>query len=65
MQERSYLGKIVVVSLLCRMVLAQMITWVYKDSLTVRYPPNINILTGITILIPMGSLVDTIVGVDS
>ena len=43
MQEPSYLGKIDLVSIWFRMVLTQMITWVYKDSLTLRYPPNINI----------------------
>ena len=32
----SYLGKIVLVSKWFRIVLTQMITWVYKDSLTVN-----------------------------
>jgi hypothetical protein len=40
MEEPSYLGKIALVLIWCRMVLNQMITWAYKDSLTLTYPPR-------------------------
>ena len=43
MQEPSYLGKIARVSIWFTMVLIQIITWDYKDSLTLTYLPNINI----------------------
>ena len=36
-------SKIALVSIWFRMVSTQIRTWVYKDSLTLRYPPNINI----------------------
>jgi hypothetical protein len=38
-----YLGKITIVASCHRMVLTQLITQVYKESLTLTYPPNINI----------------------
>jgi hypothetical protein len=41
MQELSYLSKITLLSICFRMVLTQRITWVYKDTLTLTYPPNI------------------------
>ena len=53
-QEPSYPGKIALESIWFTMVSTQKSTQVYKDSLTLTYPANINILTGITILIPMG-----------
>ena len=37
MQEPSYIGKITLVSIWFRMVLALIITWIYKDSLTLTY----------------------------
>ena len=43
MQVPSYLGKIAQVSIWLTMVLIQIITWVYNDSLTLTYLPNINI----------------------
>ena len=43
MQELSYLCRFTLVSIWFRMVLTQIITWVYKDSLILTYPPNINI----------------------
>ena len=43
MQESSYLGKIVLVSIWSRMGLVQIIDHVYKDILTLTYLPNINI----------------------
>jgi hypothetical protein len=60
MQEPSYLGKITLVWF--RMVLTQIITWVYKDSLTL--PTNYQYLTGVIILIPTGRVFDTIIVVD-
>ena len=41
MQEFSHRGKIAVVSIWFRMELTQIISWVYKDSPTLRYPPSI------------------------
>ena len=43
------------------MILTQIITWVYKDFLTLRYPPNIIIWIGMTSLISMSRLCDTII----
>ena len=43
MQEPSYLDKIAQVSIWFRMVLAQIIIWIYEDSLILTYPPNVNI----------------------
>ena len=43
MQEPSHLGKFALISIWFKMVLTQMFTWVYKDSLTWRYTPNIDI----------------------
>ena len=43
MQESSYLGKIVLVSIWSRMGLVQIIDHVYEDILTLTYLPNINI----------------------
>ena len=42
MQEPSYLHKIVLVSIWFRTVPIKVITQVYKDSLTLTYPPDIN-----------------------
>ena len=42
-QEPSHLGKIAQVPIWFRMLLTPIITRVYKDSLTLTYPPNINI----------------------
>ena len=39
-QESSYLGAIVLVSIWLGMVWTQIIAWVYKVSLTLRYPPT-------------------------
>ena len=36
-------SKITLISIWYRMVLTQILTWVYKYSLTLRYPPNTNI----------------------
>ena len=38
-----YVGNIIIVASCHRMVLTQLITHVYKESLTLTYPPNINI----------------------
>ena len=43
MQEPSYSSKIILVSIWFRMVVTQITTRVYIDSLILRYPPNINI----------------------
>ena len=43
MQEPSYLGGIALVSIWFRMILTPKKIWVYKVSLTLTYPPNINI----------------------
>ena len=43
MQEPSHLGTISLVSIRLKVVLTQIITQVFKDSLTLRYPPNTNI----------------------
>jgi hypothetical protein len=43
MQEPTYLCKIALVSICFRMVFTQIITPVYKDSLTLTYPPDISI----------------------
>ena len=40
MQEPSHLGKTILVSIWFRMVVTQIITRVYKDSLALTYPPN-------------------------
>ena len=37
MQEPLYVGKITLVSIWFRMVLTLIITWIYKDSLTLTY----------------------------
>lgn len=37
----------------------RVLTWIYKDSFTSRYPQNIKYLTNTTILIPRGWFVDT------
>lgn len=47
-----YLGNIALVSIWSRMMYTQIITRVHKNSLTLTYPCNINILSGMTILIP-------------
>ena len=57
MQESSYQRKVVLISIWFRMVLTQTITWVYKDSLTLTHTHQLSKkLTGITLLIPVGSL---------
>ena len=43
MQEPSYLGKDALISICYRMVLTLIMTWVYKDALTLTHPPNISI----------------------
>ena len=43
MQELSYLGKSTLVSIWFSNGMTQIRTQVYKDSLTLTYPPNINI----------------------
>ena len=43
MQESSYLGKIILVSIWFGIGLVQIINHVYKDSLTLTYPTNFNI----------------------
>ena len=52
MQEPSYLDKIAQVSVWFRMVLAQIWTWIYKDSLHLDIPTQCQFLTGITIWYP-------------
>ena len=42
-QAPSYLRIIALVSIWFRMLLTQKVSWVYKDTLTLIYPPNINI----------------------
>ena len=64
MQERSYLDKSAQISVGFRRLLTLIITWVYKDSLTLTYPPNINILIDITIQIPTSKFFDTIIDDD-
>ena len=61
-EEPSYLS-IILVSMTFTMVLTQIITGVYKDCLILRHTPYINILTGITILIPTDWFFDTIIDV--
>ena len=59
-QEPLYLGKTALLLIWFRMVSTQIITQVYKGSLTLRNPPNINIiLTGITSLTPVGGFFTT------
>ena len=61
-QEPSYLGKIFPVLIWSRMVLTQIITRVYKDSFTLRcHLIDINILTGMSILMPMGRFFDVVI----
>ena len=43
------------------MVLTHLITWVYKDSLSLRYPSNHQYLTGTKFFILMGRFFDTII----
>ena len=58
MQEPSYQGKSPLVSTRFWMALIQVITRVYKESLTLRYPPNINIWLVLQIWYPrVGSLI--------
>jgi hypothetical protein len=60
MQEPSHLSKIVLVW--CRMVSTQIITLVYKNSLTLIHPPNINFLVVLQIWFPwVGSLTPLLV----
>ena len=62
MQEFLYLGTFALVLIWFRMVLTQILTWVYEDFLTLTYPPNIKILIGITILISrLGSLIPSLI----
>jgi hypothetical protein len=57
MQEFSYLGKITLVSIWFRRVLTQIISWVYQDSFTLTYPPNISIWLALQFWDPLvGSL---------
>jgi hypothetical protein len=46
------------------MVLTQVITWAYKDSLILRHPPKYQHLNDKTILTPTGRFFDTIINVD-
>ena len=62
MQEPSFLGKIILVSIQFRMDLTQ--TRAYKDFLTLTCPPKYHCLCDITILIPTSKFFDTIVDVD-
>ena len=58
MQELSYLCRFTLVSICYRMLLTQIITRVYKDSLTLTYPPNINIWLVLQFWYPhVGSLI--------
>lgn len=43
MQEPTYLSKIVLETICLEMVLTQIITHVYKDSITITYPTKSNI----------------------
>jgi hypothetical protein len=63
MQEPTYLGKRAPVSVWFRMVLTQIMTRMYKDSLTLTYPFKYEDLTGITILRHTGRFFVTIVDV--
>ena len=58
MQQPLYLRKITVVSIWFRMLLTQIVTWVYNYSLTLIF------LIGITILIPTGGFLDTTIDVE-
>ena len=60
MQKPSYLGKIALVSIWFGMVLIQLITWIYKDTVTLTYPCN---LTCVTILILVGRVLNSIIDV--
>ena len=64
MQEFSYLGKIALLSISFSMILTQIITQVYKDSLTLTYTSNIKYLAGITILITTDRFFNTIIDDD-
>ena len=64
MREPLYLDKIALVSTWVRIGLTPLITQIYKNSLTLRYPPNTNRLIGIPILTPMGRFFDTMIDVD-
>ena len=46
------------------MVLTQKITRVYKESLILKYPPNINIWLELQFWYPQVRFVDTIIDVD-
>ena len=62
MQEFLYLGTFALVLIWFRMVLTQILTWIYEDFFTLTYPPNIKILIGITILISgLGSLIPSLI----
>lgn len=50
MQEPSYLGNIALVSIWFRNGMIQMITWVYKPLLALKYLPNIKIRITILLL---------------
>jgi hypothetical protein len=64
MQEFSYLGKIALLSISFSMILTQIITQVYKDSLTLTYTSSIKYLAGITILITTDRSFNTLIDDD-
>ena len=53
-----------IISIWFRMVLTHIITWVYKDSLTLTYPLNHQYLAGTNIFKPISRFFDTIIDVD-
>ena len=58
MQELSYLDRFMIVSLWFRMKLTQIMTWVYKDFLTLTYFSHINIWWALQFWYPwVGSLI--------
>jgi hypothetical protein len=62
MQEPSFLGKFILVSIWFRIDLTQ--TRVYEDFLALTDPPKYHNLSDITILVPTIKFFDTIVDVD-
>ena len=63
-QESSHLGNIFLVSIWFRMVLTQIITWIYIDSFIMRYPPNINIWLVLQFWYQSSMFSDTIIDID-
>ena len=63
MQEPSHLGKIALILVCFRMGLTQIMTHIYKDSLTLEIPIKCQYLIGITILMCVGRFSFTIIDV--